>query len=265
MGTARLARIRPSTQPEKTEPWSTVIGWAAGQPACQTYTSGPVDVPAGRAEKANHRPSALYAASSPTSVTLLRIARAAAADGAGVPRVGRLTVAEGDAPSVVGVELGVGVARGVAVGGGWLEPETGLTAGLVLVLALASGLELGGGLDAAAAGTTITNRVAPTRFEAGPIATAWPAFDGDRTSELGTVGRLARLRDIPASGAQSGSSPVGQTLFTLAVSRVTPPDPFVTTQVTWEVGTVKGVIPGREDAVGPPALPVARAMTPGLD
>jgi hypothetical protein len=34
IGSARLARILPATQPEKTEPWSDVIGRAAGQPAC---------------------------------------------------------------------------------------------------------------------------------------------------------------------------------------------------------------------------------------
>src|SRR5450432_433267 len=178
--------------------------------------SGPVVVPAGWAEKANHCPSALYAAWSPARVTLLRIARVAAAVGAGVPEGGVLTI--GVADGAAGVVLGdrVGAADGElagADGGAELVRAVGLTLGTGVSTGgtLAGADELGAALEAAT-GTAITKSVVPSLSGAGPIATAWAAFEGERTSELGTGGRLAMLCDRPARGAQSGSSPVGQTL-----------------------------------------------------
>ena len=217
--------------------------------------SGPVNVPAGRAEKANHWPSPLYAASSPTSVTPLRIASVAAADGAGVPEAGGLTAFDGGAtdglvPSDGVTEPAACVGRGVGVAPAELELGPALDPVAGLLLELGAGVVVGG-LEAGAGGTDITNTVVPSLPRAGPIATAWLLFDGESTTELGTVGRLSRLRDIPAWTAQSGSSPVGQTWLTLAVIRDRPPEVLVTTQVTSDEGTAIGVVTGPAEAMGP--------------
>src|SRR5450432_1701339 len=176
------------------------------------------------------------------------MARAAAADGAGLPAGGRLTDADGlgagpdglgPAADGLGTTLGptvgltgVGVTAGVELGlaGGGIRLERGDELGV----GLGPGLALGAGLVVGRTGTFRTYRLVPAWFRVGPMAMAWWPLEGDRTTELGTVGRLARPREIPASGAQSGSSPAGQTLFTLAVTIDRPLAPLVTTQVTWE-------------------------------
>src|SRR5664279_2894356 len=209
------------------------------------------------------------------------MARAAAADGAGDPWMGGLMTGDGLAGTADGLGCGlaltgVGVATGEGLGevvaGEPLGRTLGLTTGLVLGLAagvelapgvaaaLALGAALGAALGDGRAGTLRTYRLIPAVFRVGPIAMAWLPLDGDRTSELGTVGRLARPREMPASGAQSGSSPVGQTFLTLAVTSDTPLGPLVTTQVTSE-STTTGVIWGPDEVVTP--IPLLDASATG--
>src|SRR5579862_565962 len=199
------------------------------------------------------------------------MASVAAAVGAGVPDAGGLTAGADEAFTRVGLGGG-GAVEAVADGrtladavGVALEPEGEALAGgpcAGLLVGATDGGEVLSGLAAGAAGTAITNSVVPDLSGVGPIATAWLALDGDRTSELGTVGRLARLRATPASGGQSGSAPVGQTLLTSAVTRDKPPDALVTTQVTSELATVIGVTAGPNDGTGW-GLPEAWAIPPG--
>src|SRR5450631_382487 len=194
------------------------------------------------------------------------MARVAAALGAGVPEAGGRTTGAVDGAVGLSPGLRVGALARLVAAGVDVWPAAGVARALAVglpagpPLPTGEGTELGAELGAGV-GTAITKTVVPTLSAAGPIATAWPAFDGEMTTELGTVGKVARLREIPASGAQSGSSPVGQTLSTLAVTSARPPEPLVTTQVTSDVGTASGVSSGPSDGAGAP-LPEARAIRP---
>ena len=55
--TARLPMMSSPLQPANTDTWSDVTGWAEASPGDQTQMSGPWLPSAGRAEKANQRPS----------------------------------------------------------------------------------------------------------------------------------------------------------------------------------------------------------------
>ncbi len=196
---------------------------------------------------------------------MLTIARVAAADGAGEPEAGGaidgeagdeglveargVGVAEGpaEAPGPLGLGLAVVWAEGLAPAGwlgtaDWLAVGVGLAVGWLLA---GTAVEPAGdalGVPAGAGLTSRTYRVVPAWSTLGAAAIASLPLVGERVTALAAVGRLARPFDTPAIGGQPGSSPVGQTLVTLAVTRDRS-GPLVTTQLTCE-STAIGVTTG---------------------